>query len=320
MEGGRCAILEGSRHERRAAGPPGPAGGLRQGRSRGARAGWSRSAWRSSPPAAPPPLCARPASPVTPVEEVTGSPEMLDGRVKTLHPRIHGGILADRAEARARAQLAEHGIEPFDLVVVNLYPFRETVAAARRSTRSIEKIDIGGPAMVRAAAKNTARRRGGGPGAVRRDRGGARRTAGSSRATAGALAAEAYAHTAAYDAAIAAWFAGSRTAAGDDEPCPPFVGLAYEKRRRRSATERTRTSAARSTGRRPRRAARRRRGAPGQGAVVQQLAGCLRRATSWRRAIPEGAGGDRQAQQPVRRGRPRRRSPRRTGPAPRATT
>jgi phosphoribosylaminoimidazolecarboxamide formyltransferase/IMP cyclohydrolase len=67
--------------------------------------------------------------PVTPVEEVTGSPEMLDGRVKTLHPRIHAGILADRRKPDHEAQLAEHGIEPFDLVVVNLYPFRETVAS-----------------------------------------------------------------------------------------------------------------------------------------------------------------------------------------------
>jgi phosphoribosylaminoimidazolecarboxamide formyltransferase/IMP cyclohydrolase len=89
---------------------------------------------------------------VTPVEEVTGSPEMLDGRVKTLHPRIHAGILADRRKPEHEAQLAEHGIEPFDLVVVNLYPFRETVASGAGPDDVIEKIDIGGPAMVRAAA------------------------------------------------------------------------------------------------------------------------------------------------------------------------
>src|SRR5512145_3021019 len=94
--------------------------------------------------------------PVTPVEEVTGSPEMLDGRVKTLHPRIHAGILADRRKPDHEAQLAEHGIEPFDLVVVNLYPFRETVASGATHDDVIEKIDIGGPAMVRAAAKNFA--------------------------------------------------------------------------------------------------------------------------------------------------------------------
>src|SRR3990170_594148 len=93
---------------------------------------------------------------VTSVEEVTGSPEMLDGRVKTLHPRIHAGILADRRKPEHEAQLAEHGIEPFDLVVVNLYPFRETVASGAGPDDVIEKIDIGGPAMVRAAAKNFA--------------------------------------------------------------------------------------------------------------------------------------------------------------------
>ncbi|HYY07802.1 MAG TPA: bifunctional phosphoribosylaminoimidazolecarboxamide formyltransferase/IMP cyclohydrolase, partial [Actinomycetota bacterium] len=91
---------------------------------------------------------------VTPVEEVTGFPEMLDGRVKTLHPRIHAGLLADRGKPTHVDQLAEHGIEPFDLVVVNLYPFRETVASGAADEDVIEKIDIGGPAMVRAAAKN----------------------------------------------------------------------------------------------------------------------------------------------------------------------
>ena len=93
---------------------------------------------------------------VTPVEEVTGSPEMLDGRVKTLHPRIHAGLLADRRKQEHVDQLAEQGIEPFDLVVVNLYPFRETVASGAGGDDVIEKIDIGGPAMVRAAAKNHA--------------------------------------------------------------------------------------------------------------------------------------------------------------------
>src|SRR5207237_4285828 len=87
--------------------------------------------------------------PVTPVESVTGAPEMLGGRVKTLHPRIHGGILADRGQASHRSDLAAQGIEPIDLVVVNLYPFLERP--------SIETIDIGGPNMVRAAAENHAR-------------------------------------------------------------------------------------------------------------------------------------------------------------------
>src|SRR5205814_7020938 len=77
-----------------------------------------------------------------------------DGRVKTLHPRVHAGLLADRRKPSHVDQLAEHGIEPFELVVVNLYPFRETVASGAGFDDVIEKIDIGGPAMVRAAAKN----------------------------------------------------------------------------------------------------------------------------------------------------------------------
>ena len=92
--------------------------------------------------------------PVTAVEQVTGFPEMLEGRVKTLHPRIHAGLLADRRKRAHLEQLAEHGIEPFDLVVVNLYPFRETVASGAGFEDVIETIDIGGPAMVRASAKN----------------------------------------------------------------------------------------------------------------------------------------------------------------------
>ena len=93
---------------------------------------------------------------VTDVASVTDFPEMLDGRVKTLHPRVHGGLLADQRLDSHRAQLAEHGIEPFDLVVVNLYPFSETVAAGGSFDEIIEKIDIGGPSMVRGAAKNFA--------------------------------------------------------------------------------------------------------------------------------------------------------------------
>jgi len=93
--------------------------------------------------------------PVLPVSEITGFPEILGGRVKTLHPRIHGGILADRGRAAHVASLRDHGIPPIDLVVVNLYPFRDTAADAEASVeRIIEMIDIGGPAMVRGAAKN----------------------------------------------------------------------------------------------------------------------------------------------------------------------
>src|SRR5712675_133782 len=89
------------------------------------------------------------------VESFTGSPEMLDGRVKTLHPKIHGGILARRGDENHRRQMREHGIEPIDLVVVNFYPFERTVERAGVSLDdAIENIDIGGPTLVRAAAKN----------------------------------------------------------------------------------------------------------------------------------------------------------------------
>ena len=164
---------------------------------------------------------------VTSVEDVTGSPEMLDGRVKTLHPKIHAGLLADRRNPHHVAQLDEHGIAPFDLVVVNLYPFRETVAAGASFDEVIEKIDIGGPAMVRAAAKNHASV------AVVVDpaRYGAiveelRRDGAISLGTRRSLAAAAYAHTAAYDAAVAGWFA---TDGAGGDAMPSFVGLAYEK-------------------------------------------------------------------------------------------
>ena len=163
---------------------------------------------------------------VTPVEKVTGSPEMLDGRVKTLHPAIHGGLLADRRNPEHVAQLAEFGIEPFDLLVAGLYPFRETVASGAGTDDVIEKIDIGGPAMVRAAAKNFSS-----VGVVVDP---ARydavieeldREAGLTLETRGELAAEAFAHTAAYDAAVASWFAEQRAG----EELPAYVGLAYEK-------------------------------------------------------------------------------------------
>ena len=92
--------------------------------------------------------------PVVPVSEVTGEPEILGGRVKTLHPKIHGGILADLEDPDHVTELVEHGIGPIDLVCINLYPFEETVAAGASEKEAIERIDIGGPAMLRAAAKN----------------------------------------------------------------------------------------------------------------------------------------------------------------------
>jgi phosphoribosylaminoimidazolecarboxamide formyltransferase / IMP cyclohydrolase len=164
---------------------------------------------------------------VTEVADVTGFPEMLGGRVKTLHPAIHGGLLADQRDPEHLAQIAAHGIEPFDLLVVNLYPFRETVASGASFDETIEKIDIGGPAMVRASAKNFESM----TVVVNPDRyddvlGELDREGGISRDTRFALAAEAFAHTAAYDAAIGAWFAEQLA---DDETMPAFVGLAYEK-------------------------------------------------------------------------------------------
>jgi len=163
---------------------------------------------------------------VTPVEQVTGSPEMLDGRVKTLHPAIHGGLLADRRNPAHVRQLEELGIAPFDLLVAGLYPFRETVASGAEADAVIEQIDIGGPAMMRAAAKNfesvavvvdPARY---GELLTEIDTAG-----GLSRDTRRSLAAAAFAHTAAYDAAVASWFAEQ----GADDDLPAFVGLAYGK-------------------------------------------------------------------------------------------
>jgi phosphoribosylaminoimidazolecarboxamide formyltransferase / IMP cyclohydrolase len=147
--------------------------------------------------------------PVTRVEDLTGFPECLDGRVKTLHPRVHAGLLADLANPAHEAQLKDLDIAPFQLLVSNLYPFRQTVASGAASDEIIEQIDIGGPAMVRAAAKNhgsvavvtspaqytdtlKALAEGGFTGSERRR-----------------LAAAAFAHTAAYDAAVASWFAAS---------------------------------------------------------------------------------------------------------------
>lgn len=147
--------------------------------------------------------------PVIAVAEVTGAPEILDGRVKTLHPKIHGGILADRRKPEHVAELEAQQIEPIDLVVCNLYPFTETVTAEDvTEDMAIEQIDIGGPAMVRAAAKNfhsvavvvnPARY-----GSLVNE---LKSTGGISEETRRTLALEAFQHTAAYDAAIASYLA-----------------------------------------------------------------------------------------------------------------
>jgi phosphoribosylaminoimidazolecarboxamide formyltransferase / IMP cyclohydrolase len=145
--------------------------------------------------------------PVTGVEQLTGFPECLDGRVKTLHPRVHAGLLADMANPRHEAQLAELGIEPFQLVVSNLYPFQDTVASGASPQECVEQIDIGGPSMVRAAAKNH------GSVAVIIDPSryadvlAALAEGGFTLDQRRRLAAEAFAHTAAYDLAVASWFA-----------------------------------------------------------------------------------------------------------------
>ncbi len=170
--------------------------------------------------------------PVTPVQDLTGFPECLDGRVKTLHPKVHAGILADLRLDAHRAQLAELGVEPFELVVVNLYPFRETVASGATPDECVEQIDIGGPTMVRAAAKNhpsvavvvNPQRYGDVLKAVAEG--------GFDLPSRRRLAAEAFAHTAAYDVAVAGWFADSGYVGGaaDTDGFPYFLGAAWERK------------------------------------------------------------------------------------------
>ena len=179
---------------------------------------------------------------VTPVEEVTGFPECLEGRVKTLHPAVHAGILADRRKPDHLDQLATLGVTPIDLVVVNLYPFTDTVASGAPFDACVEQIDIGGPTMVRAAAKNHP--------AVAvvtspdryEDVAAAVREGGFTLAGRRRLAAEAFAHTAAYDAAVSTWMA-AQIEAGDvahatdsaeveasGPAAPPaYVGVGYER-------------------------------------------------------------------------------------------
>ncbi|HTM83315.1 MAG TPA: bifunctional phosphoribosylaminoimidazolecarboxamide formyltransferase/IMP cyclohydrolase [Mycobacterium sp.] len=147
--------------------------------------------------------------PVTPVEEVTGFPEVLDGRVKTLHPRVHAGLLADTRKPEHLAALAELEVEPFELVVVNLYPFSETVESGASVDECVEQIDIGGPSMVRAAAKNHPSV------AVVVDPLGydgvlaAVRAGGFTLDDRKKLASLAFRHTAEYDVAVASWMAST---------------------------------------------------------------------------------------------------------------
>ena len=180
---------------------------------------------------------------VTPVEEVTGFHECLEGRVKTLHPAVHAGILADRRKPDHLDQLGTLGVAPIDLVVVNLYPFSDTVASGAPFDACVEQIDIGGPTMVRAAAKNHP--------AVAvvtspdhyDDVTAAVREGGFTLATRRRLAAEAFAHTAAYDAAVSTWLAAQveadgavntadaadGTDSGEPAALPAYVGVGYER-------------------------------------------------------------------------------------------
>ncbi len=175
-------------------------------------------------------LLAREGVPVTEVSAVTGFPEMLDGRVKTLHPKIHGGLLARRDDPKHTAALREAGIEPIDLLVVNLYPFRSTVADPDcRLEDAVENIDIGGPAMLRAAAKNYSGV------AVVVDPADYRHVLDEIRAhgalssdTRFALARKVFAHTAAYDGAIAAYLA-SLDDQGRRAEYPGFLALHFRK-------------------------------------------------------------------------------------------
>ncbi|MFA6299600.1 MAG: bifunctional phosphoribosylaminoimidazolecarboxamide formyltransferase/IMP cyclohydrolase [Nocardioides sp.] len=165
--------------------------------------------------------------PVTEVADLTGFPECLDGRVKTLHPRVHAGILADRRLESHVAQLAELDVEPFDLVVVNLYPFRETVASGASPDEVVEQIDIGGPSMVRAAAKNHPSVAVVVSPTAYGDVLDAVAAGGFTLAQRKGLAAEAFAHTASYDVAVANWFAA--TYVGADDGWPAVTGETWDK-------------------------------------------------------------------------------------------
>jgi phosphoribosylaminoimidazolecarboxamide formyltransferase/IMP cyclohydrolase len=166
---------------------------------------------------------------VTAVEDLTGFPECLDGRVKTLHPKVHAGILADLRKPDHVAQLDDLGVAPFDLVVVNLYPFRDTVASGASPDECVEQIDIGGPSMVRAAAKNhpsvavvvdpstypavIAAVAAGGFSLEQRQR----------------LAAQAFAHTASYDVAVASWMGNVLAPTDDGSGFPEWTGATWER-------------------------------------------------------------------------------------------
>jgi phosphoribosylaminoimidazolecarboxamide formyltransferase/IMP cyclohydrolase len=169
--------------------------------------------------------------PVTPVEFVTGFPEVLDGRVKTLHPHIHAGLLADTRKPEQVEALAKLGIAPFDLVVVNLYPFSETVESGASVDECVEQIDVGGPSMVRAAAKNhpsvaVVVEPNGYDGVLA-----AVRTGGFTLAERKILASLAFRHTAEYDVAVASWMGATLAPRQDQAPAalPAWVGGTWRR-------------------------------------------------------------------------------------------
>ena len=167
--------------------------------------------------------------PVTKVEDLTGFPECLDGRVKTLHPTVHAGLLADTRNPAHVAQLAELGIEPFDLVVSNLYPFRQTVESGASLEECIEQIDIGGPSMVRASAKNHASvaivTSPAAYGLVLASVAAGGFTLGERQR----LAAEAFVHTATYDTAVASWMGTVLADTTDRTGFPAWTGATWDR-------------------------------------------------------------------------------------------
>ena len=167
--------------------------------------------------------------PVTRVEDLTGFPECLEGRVKTLHPRVHAGLLADTRKPEHLDQLVELGVAPFELVVVNLYPFAATVASGATPDECVEQIDIGGPSMVRAAAKNHPSV------AVVTDPSTygevleAVRSGGFTLAQRTRLAAEAFVHTATYDVHVASWMGNAYADTSEGTGFPAWMGATWQR-------------------------------------------------------------------------------------------
>ncbi|GAA3606182.1 bifunctional phosphoribosylaminoimidazolecarboxamide formyltransferase/IMP cyclohydrolase [Microlunatus ginsengisoli] len=167
--------------------------------------------------------------PVTQVEELTGFPECLDGRVKTLHPRVHAGLLADVRLESHRDQLAELGVEPFQLLISNLYPFTQTVLSGASQDECIEQIDIGGPSMVRGAAKNHACVAVVTSADQYADLHDALAAGGFTLAQRQALATAAFVHTATYDVAVASWLGNVVTDSSGGSGFPSWVGATWDR-------------------------------------------------------------------------------------------